>query len=289
MITCAEDGNFVSYTLQQALCVKRADLFERLCGRRPISSDPTRFSSSTWSILLAVGAAVSVSPAAHAQTGPTIEAGVTTDERVRGLSWSDGRTAAHVFGSLPVTTNIAVGAEATTLRGSARHGGAEIGVDLNASYGGRIGLANYYAMAIGHVFPGGDGEQDYAEAQAGIGGALGPASVTLLASYAPPQDAIGGSNFYRRLEGRFGFWGSPLALNAHVGRSSGSVDDPARAERLRPGGAYNDWAIGGEYNLAPLSFTLRYSDTDIRSEDIRVPAASADYGARITAGANIRF
>nr|WP_275588816.1 TorF family putative porin [Croceicoccus hydrothermalis] len=285
----ADEESFVSYTLQQAPCAKGAALLESLCGRRPISSYPTRFSSSEWRILLAAGGALAISPAAHAQTGPTIEAGVTTDERVRGLSWSDGQTAAHVYGSLPVTTNIAVGAEATTLRGSDRHGGAEIGVDLNASYGGRIGLANYYAMAIGHVFPGGDGEQDYAEAQAGIGGTLGPASLTLLASYAPPQDAIGGSNFYRRLEGRFGFWGSPLAVNAHVGRSSGSVDDPARAERLRPGGAYNDWAIGGEYNLAPMSFTLTYSDTDIRGEDIRFPAASADYSARITAGANIRF
>jgi len=228
-------------------------------------------------------------PALAQTAGPVVEAEFMTDYRVRGLSWSDGKAAAQVYVEVPLATSIGVSAQATTLRDARRHGGAELGLDLAATYSGQSGLLNWYGSAVGHLFAGAEGELDYGELQAGIGGALGPADLTLSASYAPPQDAIGGSNFYARAEGRVGIWGTPFSLRGHVGHSSGNVDDPRMAARLRPAGSYTDWALGGEYTLAPMNFSLTYSDTDISRSDVTYREWGGDHGARLVAGANIRF
>lgn len=234
-------------------------------------------------------AAMAIPVPGAAQAGPVIELDVMTDNRVRGLSWSDGETAAQGYVSLPVTPALDVSAQVATLRGSDRHGGADAGIDLTGTYAGQSGLITWHGSLVGHLFAGGRGDLDYGEVQAGLGGTLGPVQLGASATYAPPQDAIGGSNFYGRIDGRVGFWGTPYSLRAHLGHSSGSVDDPLRAERLRPGGSYSDWAIGAEYNVTVVSFSLTYSDTDIRREDIRFPQASSHFGSRLVAGARVRF
>lgn len=226
---------------------------------------------------------------ALAQAGPTIEVDAMTDYRVRGLSWSDGEAAGQVYVSVPFGSTLSASAQATTLRGAARHGGADAGLDLAATYLDRSSVIYWYGSVVGHLFAGAEGGLDYGEVQAGVGGTLGPADVTLSASYAPSQDAIGGSNFYTRAEGSVGIWGTPYTLRAHVGRSSGDVDDPIRAARLRPGGSYTDWAVGAEYTIAPVSLSLTYSDTDISSSDVSYPQWGGDYGAKLVAGANVRF
>ena len=226
---------------------------------------------------------------ALAQSLPTVELDVMTDNRVRGLSWSDGEAAAQVYVEVPLTAALSASAQATTLRESRRHGGADAGIDLTGRYSGEAGLLNWHGSVIGHFFAGAHGETDYAELQAGVGATLGPVALNASATYAPPQDAIGGSNFYGRVDGRMGIWGTPYSLLGHVGRSSGNVDDPLMAERLRPGGSYVDWAVGAEYNIAAVSFSLTYSDTDIRRRDIRFPEASSDFGSRLVAGARVRF
>ena len=224
---------------------------------------------------------------ATAQNAITAEVGVMTDYRVRGLSWSDGEAAAQAYASVPVTTSFSVSVQATTLREAERHSGADAGIDLSAIYADGSGLVSWYAMGVGRFFAGGAGELDYFELQGGVSAGLGPAELGVMASFAPAQDALGGSNFYRRVEGRLGLSGTPVTLTGHIGRSSGS-NDGAQSERLRPGGDYTDWALGAEYNFTALSLTLTYSDTDI--EQANVWSVTSDhYGAQVVAGAALRF
>ncbi|WP_230279313.1 TorF family putative porin [Croceicoccus sp. Ery15] len=227
--------------------------------------------------------------AAEAQSGPTIDFEAVTDYRDRGLSWSDGEIAARARIELPVTTSIDGSVQALTLRGSDRHGGADAGFDLAASYSGYEGLIDWRAGAVYHLFAGGNGDLDYVEVEAGAGASLGPAVVNVSASYAPSQDSIGGSNFYGRIGASLGIPATPLVVYGHAGRSSGTNSGSGNVTRLRPAGSYADWAVGAEYYIMPFTVSLTYSDTDIHRDELRVPVLDHHYGEKLVAGASIRF
>lgn len=227
--------------------------------------------------------------AAHAQGIPSVELEATTDYRSRGLSWSDGDPALRAAVDVPVTSAITLSAQGVTLREASRHGGADAGFELAASYSAYAGLIDWRGAAVAHVFAGGQGDLNYGEAEAGLGASLGPARVDLSASYAPSQDAIGGSNLYARLGASVGIPATPFLFYGHVGHSSGSDDGTGRANRLRPAGDYADWAVGTEYYFAPVSLALTYSDTDIHRSDLRVPVLDHHYGEKLVASAIMRF
>ncbi|WP_191229038.1 TorF family putative porin [Aurantiacibacter xanthus] len=231
----------------------------------------------------------SIASPAAAQNAIAVEGGFSTDYRVRGLSWSDGKAAAQVHVSVPVGTSFDLGAQVTTLRNSPRHGDANVGVDLHAGYTGGSGLLRWYAMGVARLFPGSTGENTYVEGQAGANLAYGPAEIGVMTAFAPSQDAIGGNNFYIQLNAQAGIPGMPVTVFGHVGKTSGSVDDPLKAQRLRPAGAYTDWALGADYHLAPLVLSLTYSDTDIAQADLPAGPMADHTGARLVAGAMVRF
>tara|TARA_R100000501_G_scaffold10060_1_gene19833 strand:- start:117339 stop:118124 length:786 start_codon:yes stop_codon:yes gene_type:complete len=226
---------------------------------------------------------------AAAQSSTLASAEVMTDYRVRGLSWSDGETTAQAYVGLPISSRLDASITATALRESSRHGGSDVGVDLAAYYGDRAGLFDWYGGVVGHLFAGAEGSMDYAEVRAGGSVTLGPAAVDVSASYAPSQDAIGGSNLYGRIGAQAGIWGSPITFRGHVGRSTGSVDDPVRANRLRPGGDYTDWLLGADYVLGPFLFGLAYTDTDIDASEAVPAGLGRDAGSRIVARARFDF
>lgn len=240
-------------------------------------------------VSIATSALLAVPVAAQAQSSPGVWVDVITDARVRGLSWSDGKGAGQVYVDVPIEGPFSISAEATTLRSSVRHGGADAGFDLAATYSNQANLVRWHGSVVGHLFAGGQANLDYVEVQAGAGTTLGPVDVDILASYAPSQDAIGGSNFYRRIEARAGIWGTPMTIKAHFGRSSGHVDDVLKSERLRPGGSYNDWGLTAEYALPIVTLSLGYSDTDIERDQIRFPASAGHHDAAIVAGAHFQF
>ncbi|WP_183030126.1 TorF family putative porin [Altericroceibacterium spongiae] len=227
--------------------------------------------------------------AAQAQVDPGLWVDLVSDQRNRGLSWSDGEAAAQAYVYLPIKGEFSTSAQVTSLRGSTRHGGADAGIDLVGTYADQKDLFRWHGSVVGHIFAGGQGDLDYIEFQTGAGTTLGPVDVDVLVSYAPEQDAIGGSNFYRQIEASAGIWGTPVVLKAHFGRSSGHVEDRLKAERLRPGGAYNDWGLEAEYALKAVTFTVAYTDTDIDKDAIRFPALAEDHGAAIVAGAHFAF
>lgn len=218
---------------------------------------------------------------AHAQYGGGLSASVeaVSDERRRGLSWSDGDPALRASVSVPVADALALDATAVSLRGSRRHGGADAVVDLRAGYTRQSGAWTLSADATYHLFPGASG-QGYAELGATAGFLIGPASIGAFARYAPRQGAIGGDNLYLGGEASLGVPGTPFTVSGHVGRSSGSVRDPVRAWRLRPGGRYWDHGVALDYRKGRWLASLRYADSSIDSAaaDHAGPTLIASFG-----------
>src|SRR5690606_241622 len=108
--------------------------------RVPIFRNPLPYSVALAAVLL--------SQPAFAQAGPTVEIDMMTDYRVRGLSWSDGEAAGQIYVDVPIGTSLSASAQATTLRGADRHGGADAGLDLAATYRGGANLLYWYGSVV---------------------------------------------------------------------------------------------------------------------------------------------
>jgi uncharacterized protein (TIGR02001 family) len=208
-------------------------------------------------------ACASASPAlAQYSDGVSATVEAASDERRRGLSWSDGAPVMRGSLSVPVMEGLSLEGTAVSLWGSKRHGGADAVIDIGASYARQIGGWRLSAEGRYHLFPGTSG-QGYGEIGAGAAVLIGPASVDLNASYAPRQSAIGGDNLYLSASAAVGVPGTPFTVSARVGRSSGDVRDPVRAARLRPDGAYWDHGVSVDYLKGRWFAGLRYADSSI--------------------------
>lgn len=218
-----------------------------------------------WGGMIGAGAgACATLPAAFAQsTAPSLQIEAASDERRRGISWSEGAPVLRAAASVPLTPTWALDAAATTLRGSDRHGGANAAIDLGATLTRPVG-GGWTLSATGryHLFPGASG-QGYGEVGATASFLIGPATMDLFAFYAPDQSAIGGDHLYVGTSAAIGIPATPLTLSAHIGHSSGSRDDPARSRRLRPEGSYRDHGVALDYYRGRWSAGLRYTDSSI--------------------------
>ncbi len=199
---------------------------------------------------------------AVAQRTPSITVEAGSDEARRGLSWSGGRAAVSgdVQASIgPIDGSVRV----VTLRDSARHAGADAVIDLALSTGWDLGAVRVRVEGMSHLFAGARGQMDYHEIGASAGYGIGPLYATVGTTIAPSQRAIGGSNVYVYAAANAGIPGTPFTVLTRIGRSSGSVDDPDRARRLRPGGTYVDWRLGIERRRGALTLGVDYIGTDI--------------------------
>lgn len=228
-------------------------------------------------LLASAGALVPAS--ARCQDGDTVSATLeaASDERRRGLSWSDGDPVLRAAASVRVAEGLSIDADASTLSGSRRHGGADAVVGLRAGYSRQFGGWRLSADAGYQLFPGASG-QGYAEVGAEAGFLLGPASIDAFVRYAPDQQSIGGDNLYLGAAASVAVPGTPLTVSGHVGRSSGSVDDPAKARRLRPDGRYVDYGVALDYRPGRWFAGLRFSDSSIGPA---VPHAGSRLVARV--------
>lgn len=204
--------------------------------------------------------------AAQYASAPSFSFEAASDERRRGLSWSDGDPILRGSISVPIVEGLSLDGAATTLWGSNRHGGADAVLDLGATYAKQLGGFRLTAEGRYHLFPGAS-HQGYGEVGAIAGFTLGPASVDMGARYAPRQSAIGGDNLYLSAASAVSIPGTPFTLSGHVGRSSGDVRDPLAAARLRPDGAYWDHGVSLDWYRGRWSAGLRYADTDIDAPD----------------------
>ena len=197
----------------------------------------------------AFGLAVHALPAIAQDRGlaATIEA--ASDERRRGLSWSDGDPVLRGTLSVPVTSGLSLDGAATTLWGS-------------PSWSQQVGGWRLTAQGRYHLFPGAS-DQGYGEVGAQAGFLIGPASVDIAAHYAPRQSAIGGDNLYVSAAAAVAVPGTPFTLSGHVGRSSGSVRDPFAAARLRPDGTYWDHGVALDWYRGQWFAGIRYAGSSI--------------------------
>lgn len=236
---------------------------------------------------VAIGAAPALLLAGHAQaqTGPAFGVEATTDESRRGLSWSDGRASISADAATdigPLEADVRVSA----LRGADRHGGGDAVADASLGSRWRLADVTLRLRATAHLFAGAEGKRDYGEVTASANYAYGPVQLDAGASYAPHQDAIGGSNLYLFAGASAGVPATPFTVVANIGRSSGDADD-ARAQRLRPGGRYLDWRLGVEHVQGPLVLALDYVGTDF--DDATPDALVRHDGDRLVARARFSF
>jgi hypothetical protein len=230
-------------------------------------------------VLIAAGA-----PAAAASLG--VEA--STDLRRRGLSWSNGSPAIEAWASVPVTGGLSVEGGAATLRNSARHGGADLLAEAALRYTVQRGAFSWWADAQGLGFVGASG-QNYGQLRSGAALGIGPVQLSGIASWAPPQAAIGGSNVYLGGSVNLGIPLTPLTLRASAGHSTGSDDGSGRANRLRPGGDYSDFRVDADYVLGPVTLGASLVSTSI-DDDADVPRRFADHaGTRVLLRAGVAF
>lgn len=210
----------------------------------------------------ALAASVQATPAFAQNRGLTTTLEVSSDERRRGISWSDGDPVLRGTVSMPVADGLSLDASATTLWGSARHGGADAVLDVGGSYVRQIGGWRLTGDARYHLFPGAR-DQGYGEVGVITGFLIGPANLDLAARYAPRQSAIGGDNLYLSAAATIAIPATPFTLSAHLGRSSGKIRDPMAAQRLRPDGRYWDHGVALDWYRGRWSAGLHYTGNSI--------------------------
>ena len=212
---------------------------------------------------------------------------IASDYRVRGLSWSDGRPAITANVRLPLTDTIDLGVTATSLRGSARHGGADALVRPSLRYFRNEGALQFGGGVTGYLFPDHSG-LGFVEGQALVGTLIGPAQLWLTAYYAPRQDAIGGDNLRIAAQADVAVPMTPFTVSGSIGRSSGSVRNAVYARRLRPEGSYWDWRLVVDHVTGPLRIGIAYTGTDIGKV---APGrfVDRDTGHRVTLSAGLSF
>jgi hypothetical protein len=131
---------------------------------------------------------------------------------------------------------------------------------------------------------------DYVEGAVSASYAYGPLYATLGATAAPSQRAIGGSNVYLYASANAGIPGTPLTILGELGHSTGSVSDPVRAERLRPGGSYTNWRLGLEHRRDRLTLGVDYVGTDVdRTGDANRFADRGNVADRVLGRVQISF
>ena len=234
-------------------------------------------------------AATLACPAAAQTLEVDAAAEITNDLRERGISASGGDASVSATAGL-TAGGLRAEVRAKALRGSARHGGADLGLELAGSYRLNSGGWTLDAGAVANLFPDARGDWDYGEVFASARYLIGPVELGAAAFYAPDQASIGGDNLYLRGRARLSVPATPWSVMAEVGRSSGSVDDPLRAARLRPDGNYSDWSVGADWTRGPITAGLRYGDTDIDRARVVSPLGDRDNnGARVTATLGVSF
>lgn len=230
------------------------------------------------------------SPAVAQDTAPPkpidIGASVTlvSDYRFRGLSQSNRRPAVQGRIDLDHRSGGYASIWASSIANQVAPG-ADAQVDLVAGYQTVTpGGVTLNGGVRAYLYPGGRGDTDFVEPYAAIGYSLGPLSAELRAHYAPKQRALAldgrkRDNLYARATLSSAIPGTPLTLDAHVGRDFGRSS-------LNLATRYTEWGLGVRYVRGPVTLGLAYADTD---RAVRTPRGRTLGGAGLIASASFGF
>ena len=240
---------------------------------------PLRFCCDAAKIAFAAaGLAVAVHPLGAVTLDAT--AAIVSDYRFRGVSLSDRQpvldaTAEATLGPWFVGGEVVSG---TRIREADRLSRRNAEIDVSAGWSRTFGLLTPSAGAVAYLHPGG-GEAANGEVFASLAGALGPATLTAAANYAPDQTAARGGNLYLSLRAAAAVPTTPLTLRASVGRERGAF----------AGGATKvDYAGGVEATvLRRVTLGLSYVGNDLPTHGPGRLARNREDG--IVARAAVRF
>ncbi len=169
------------------------------------------------------GVAAVIAPAPAAAVELDASATVLSDYRFRGISLSDRQPVVEAGADATLGAWFA-GAEAIgTARGrnplfDSRR---TVEVDVSAGWSRAFGLVTPAAGVIGYIHPGG-GAAASGEAFASVAGALGPATLTIGANYAPGQAEAPRGDLYTFVRAAAGIPGTAFTLHTSVGREAGA-------------------------------------------------------------------
>ncbi|QPQ55007.1 hypothetical protein IC614_11990 [Allosphingosinicella flava] len=186
-------------------------------------------------------------------TGVSVDADVTvmSDYRFRGVSRSGEDPALQ--GSVTVSSGaFYAGVQGTTLNDVADYG--DVQLDLYGGYSTQVGPGLSVDAGIQYyLFPGGDGDTDYAEPYASLSYQLGPIEATAGAKYAWAQDAIGDEDMLYLFGG----------LEAGIPATGVTVSAQAGRQDWGAFGSYWNWSVGARKSFGPINAGIRYVDTDL--------------------------
>lgn len=199
-------------------------------------------------------------------------AAVVSQYRFRGIGLSDEKPALQGWAEAEHESGVYAGFWGSSLDGFGELGGSNFELDLYAGY--RTQVAESLTLDAGllyYAYPGSTGgDFEFFEPYARAGFDIGPASVTLGAAFAPAQDGIGGnSNLYVSAAASTDIPGTPLSLDASIGRSEGDTT-------LTPGGGYTDWSLGASASWQALTARIAYVGTDISDAEALSAGATPD-------------
>jgi uncharacterized protein (TIGR02001 family) len=208
---------------------------------------------------------------------PTLEIGLLSDYRFRGVSRSDEDPALRASVTLFHDSGFYAGMRGTTLSGTDAWrwrdpAFVDLGdVQLDLFAGGRFDLGGGFdldAGALYYVFAGGEGATDYVEPYASLGYLIGPVQLTGGMKFAPSQRAIGDEPMlylYGQVDVTVPF--RPWSFTAHAGRQDWGGF-----------GSYWNWSLGATHQLQlegipDTEISLSYVDTDLpstRGQDVGI-------------------
>lgn len=228
-----------------------------------IAASPTRRVNAVWP---RCNKGVTIALALAAFTGSTSAAAVeidgsatlASDYRFRGLSLSDGHPVVEASVEASLAAGWFAGAEvvsASSIRSAVRLPRRDAEVDLSAGWSRSLGLLTPAAGVIGYLHPGG-GEALDGEVFGTLEGALGPATLTVGANYAPDQSVVPGGNFYVFTRARVGIPATPISLKASVGREAGAF---ARGSKI-------DYSIGADIHVGFVTVGIAYVGNDLAAD-----------------------
>lgn len=213
----------------------------------------SKVASGWWRCIAASVAALMVSPASAVTLDGAAE--LLSDYRFRGVSLSDRQPV--VDASLEAAQGSwFAGVEAISasrFRSPDRIARQDAESDVSGGWSRAIGLLTPAVGAIAYVHPG--GQAALGEGFASLAGAIGPATLTIGANYAPAQAAAHGGNLYTFVRATSGIPSTPLTLRLAAGREAGA---------LAGGRVKLDWSGGVEVQVAKVvTLGLAYVGNDL--------------------------
>ena len=219
--------------------------------------------------LVALASPAMAQDAADPPSDVTISGNVAlvSDYRFRGTSQSDNRPAVQASVTVKHANGLYAGVWGSNVDAdSIGYGSAEI--DLYGGWSGDVapGITADVGMLY-YLYPDAPRgvSSDSFEAYASLSGSLGPAVVKVGTNYTWGQAATGQrDNIYVYGDLSVGVPNTPVTLVAHYGYSDGAYGSALNAAGGRLfDGNYTDWSLGADYVTGPVTFGLRYIDTDL--------------------------